>query len=205
MSAPTTTMSVTQALAELKLLRKRLDKQRDATFVTVKTKTRDVDVEEFSRHARSAYQSFQDLLLRYNKVKSAIVVSNATASVNVAGKDYSIAEAVERKRSIDLEKALLKQMQTQWKEVTNEIMVHQRVQQERLDKMILQEVGKDSKTSVEVINALTDMFLRNNKAELIDPLGLEKRITEFSKDIEEFETNIDWVLSESNGRITITI
>ncbi len=199
-------MSITQALAELKLLRKRLDSCiSHAKFVTLKTKTRVVDVDEFSRGARSSFQSFRDLLNRYNRIKAAIVASNATARVTVAGREYTIAEAVERKRSLSTEKEMLVIMKNQWEDVNEAAAVHQAAQQERLDKLLLQELGKDNKTSVEVVQALTDTFLKNNKAEVIDPLGLEARITEMTRELEDFETNVDWVLSESNGRITITV
>lgn len=206
MSAATQQMSITQALAELKLLRKRLDScTSNAKFVTLKTKTRPVDVDEFSRNARANYQSFKDLLNRYNRIKAAIVASNATARVNIAGREYVIAEAVERKRSLEMEKELLRVMKNQWEDTTEAAEVHQQAQQERLDKLLLQELGKDSKTSVDVVQSLTESFMRNNKAEVIDPLGLEARISEMTRELEDFETNVDWVLSESNGRISITV
>ena len=58
---------------------------------------------------------------------------------------------------------------------------------------------------MDVITALTDTFMKNNKADLIDPLGLEAKIKELSEELDNFETNVDWVLSESNGRTTITV
>lgn len=199
-------MSITQALAELKLLRKRLDGVLDdAKFVALKTKTRPVDTEKFSRSAQGSFQSFRDLLDRYNRIKAAIVVSNAAARVSVAGREYSVAEAVERKRSIETERRCLTLMQLQWQQVQREYENHNQTQQERLDKLVLQELGKDNKTSVEVVQNLTDAFWKNNKADVVDPLGLEERIKEYSKDIEEFELNVDWVLSEANGRVVIKV
>lgn len=199
-------MSITQALAELKLLRKRSDGVLDdAKFVALKTKTRPVDTDKFSRSAQGSFQSFRDLLDRYNRIKAAIVVSNATARVKVSSREYSVAEAVERKRSIETERRCLTLMQQQWQQVQRDYESHNQLQQERLDKLVLQELGKDNKTSVEVVQNLTDAFWKNNKAEMVDPLGLEQRIKDYSKDIEEFELNVDWVLSEANGRVMITV
>lgn len=206
MAAAKQQMSITQALAELKLLRKRLDSCiSNAKFVTLKTKTKPVDVDEFSKTARANFQSFKDLLNRYNRIKAEIVASNATARVSIAGREYTIAEAVERKRSLETEKELLSVMKNQWEVTTDSAEEHQRAQQDRLDKLLLQELGKDSKTSVDVVQSLTESFMRNNKAEVIDPLGLEARIGEMTREVEDFETNVDWVLSESNGRITISV
>jgi hypothetical protein len=206
MSASTQQMSITQALAELKLIRKRYEKiLHGAKFVTVKTKSKQVDVEEFNRTAKSSYQSFRDLLERYSAIKAAIVISNSKSVVTIGGQTYSVAEAVERKRSIAIEKDLLLHLKQQWVKAKEEVEQYQNIQQERLDKMILQELGKESKTNVEMVTALTDTFLKNNKADLIDPLSLETKIKALSEEIDTFETNVDWVLSESNGRTIITL
>lgn len=198
-------MSIAQALVELKLLKSRIGKCENTEFIAVKTKTRSFDIAEFSKTAKATLQSFKDLLNRYNTIRSRVVVSNATTRVTVAGSEYTVAEAVERKRSIEMEKDMLNALRSQFKRATNDVEAHQKTQQERLDKLLLQELGKDSKTNVEVVDALTETFLKNNKADLIDPLGLQEVISAMDKSIQDFETNVDWVLSESNGRTTITL
>ena len=198
-------MSLSQALVELKLLKSRIGKCTSTSYVTVKSKTKTVDVADFTKNAKASLQSYKDLLNRYNVIRSKVVVSNATTCVSVAGVEYTVAEAVERKRSIEMEKSMLGVLRSQFKAATAEIESHQKAQQERLDKLLLQELGKDSKTNVDVVDALTETFLKNNKAELIDPLGLQEVITTMEKSIQDFESNVDWVLSESNGRTQITV
>jgi hypothetical protein len=56
-----------------------------------------------------------------------------------------------------------------------------------------------------VITQLTETFLAQNKAEVLDPLNLETKISEMNRSIEEFETKVDWVLSESNGRTVLSL
>lgn len=198
-------MSISQALVELKLLKSRILKCNSVQYVAVKTKTKVVDVADFTKNAKASLQSYKDLLNRYNVIRSKVVVSNATTRVSVAGVEYTVAEAVERKRSIEMEKSMLGVLRSQFKAATTEIESHQKLQQERLDKLLLQELGKDSKTNVDVVDALTETFLKNNKAELIDPLGLQEVIATMEKSIQDFESNVDWVLSESNGRTQITV
>jgi hypothetical protein len=198
-------MSISQALVELKLLKARIRKCTGASYVTVKTKTKTVDVVDFTKSAKANLQSYKDLLNRYNTIRSKVVVSNATTRVSVASVEYSVAEAVERKRSIEMEKTMLDVLRSQFKLANADIESHQKVQQDRLDKLLLQELGKDSKTNVDVVDALTETFLKNNKAELIDPLGLQEVIATMEKSIQDFESNVDWVLSESNGRTVIVV
>jgi hypothetical protein len=198
-------MSISQALVEIKLLKSRIGKCKHVDFITVKTKIKTVDVTDFSKSAKANLQSYKDLLNRYNVIRSKVVVSNAMTRVSVAGVDYTVAEAVERKRSIEMEKDMLGVLRSQFKHATSEMESHQKVQQERLDRLLLQELGKDSKTNVDVVDALTETFLKNNKAELIDPVGLQEVINTMEKSIQDFETNVDWVLSESNGRTQIRV
>lgn len=199
-------MSITQALAKLKLIRKRIQNViNEGDFIKMKTKKTSFDVEEFSKDVKSSFQSFSDLVILYNKMKSAIVISNATTTVNIAGKVYTVAEAVERKRSIEFEKELLEKMKMQYNEVKRLYESHQASELARVERLLSVELGKDSKTNPDTIKVLSESFLADNKATIIDPLHLESLIKSSSKEIELFETTVDYTLSESNGKTMITI
>jgi predicted transposase YbfD/YdcC len=205
-AAASASISVTQALAELKLLRRRVDNAlEDAKFICLKKKRDLLDVARFSADATASYQSYQDLVSRYNKLKAAIVQSNAIACVTIGDKTYTVADAVERKRNLGMEKVFLSTLQEQYREVQEAMKAHQAQEQARVERLLQVELGKDSKTNVETIQSLTDTFLAQNKAEIVDPLNLADKITALNRNIEEFETKVDWVLSESNGRTLITL
>jgi len=205
-TADTTSISITHALAEIKLLRKRVEScLDDATFTTLKTKRTLLDADRFGTQARASYQSYTDLLARYNKLKSAIVISNAMTRVTVAGKEYTVAEAVERKRSIEFDKRLLDVMREQHLTVQREYKAHSEAEQMRVERLITSELGKDSKTSVDTVRALSETFLAENRADILDPLRLSVLIAQMTKEIEDFEMTVDWVLSEANGRTMISI
>jgi len=199
-------ISVSQALAELKLLRKRILNTINQSSLIVLKKKRDLlDVNRFTVEAQASYQSYRDLLARYNAIKAAIVLSNASTKVSIAGTEYTVADAVERKKTIALEKDMLKKMQYQYEMVNHEHTSHVNAENVRVERLIQTELGKDSKTNVEVITQLSETFLAQNRAEIMDPLSLAKEIATLNKAIEDFETKVDWVLSESNGRTTIRV
>jgi hypothetical protein len=201
-----TEISITQGLAELKLLKSRLDSAiSSGQYVALKTKARPIDTVEFSRTAQGYYQSYSDLLSRYNRIKSAIVISNATTHVSIASKEYTVAEAIEHKRNLHMKKTMLSTLQTQLKTVNDSFARHTNDIQARAERLLEVELGKDSKTNVENSNQFVESFLKSNKAEIIDPLKLDTLIAELSKEISEFETTVDWVLSESNGRTKICV
>ena len=199
-------ISISQALAELKLLRKRIQTATSNSVFTVLKKKRDLlDVPRFTADAQASYQSYKDLLNRYNSIKAAIVLSNASTRVSIAGTEYTVADAVERKKTIEMEKNMLHQMQMQFDKVKNDYDSHTSSENARVERLIQTELGKDSKTNVEVITQLSETFLAQNRAEIVDPLNLAKEIAVLNKTIEDFETKVDWVLSESNGRTTICV
>ena len=199
-------MSITQALAELKLLDKRIQKSLDhVTWAQVKTKSHPVDTEKFSKSVQAEYQSFIDLVKRRDAIKRAVVTSNATTRVKVADWEGTVAEAIEYKTSILYKRRLLDILRMQLLTAKDQFQEQQEAVDARLEKLLHSELGKDVKTSPETITALTNTFRENNKVELVDPLDLAVRTQALEDEIESFETNVDWVLSETNGKTLITV
>ncbi len=199
-------MSVTQGLSELKLLEKRIATAlRNIEWATVRTKTRAVDVDAFTRQARAEYQSYNDLLARRLRIKCAIVTSNATTRVKVGIWEGSVAEAIEYKTSISYKKTLLADMKRILLLKREEFDKEQESINRRLDVLLQSELGKDVRTNPDTIQTLTTTFRESNKVELIDPLNLAEKIKVLELEIDEFDANVDWVLSESNGRTMILV
>ena len=99
-------ISITEALNELKLYDSKILKAiTNAKLVGAAKKFSDkVGVfkkEDFEDRAKASYQSVTDLIANRNALKSAIVKSNAITEVTVNGKTMTVAEAIERKNSID--------------------------------------------------------------------------------------------------------
>jgi hypothetical protein len=218
----TQTMSVTQALAELKLLDKRIskiyapasygyhyDSSSEDTFnfewVAVRTKTNPVDVEQLKRSAQADWQSFTDLLARRDRMKRAIVKSNATTVVKIGSWEGTVAEAIEQKASISYKKGMLEAAKKHLLAVRERFEKSKKEVQERLDKLLQSELGKDVRTNPDTIAAITVSFLESNKVELVDPLNLATKVKQLEEEVENFQSNVDWVLSEANGRAMIEI
>lgn len=226
-------MSIAQALAELKLVDKRIRKilgsaggkssaysssdapygfepaAQEATgglnWVAVSTKTTPVNVEEQRRTAMAEWASFTDLVTRRDRIKKAVVLSNATTRVAVGSWEGTVAEAIEHKSSIQYKKLLLDSCKKHLNAVKRQQKEAEAEVQSRLDRLLQSELGKDVRTNPETIQSITASFRDNNRVEFVDPLGLADRVKELEEQVEEFETNVDWVLSESNGRTMITI
>ena len=76
---------------------------------------------------------------------------------------------------------------------------------QKLDILLESNFGKDIKASATDVEAISKPYLEQNEWELVDPLGIVGRIEKFEKEIDEFEHEVDFVLSESNTITTIEI
>ena len=203
-------ITVTKALSELKLLDKRINRGIvDGKFVGKvvgeEKKVEQTDIEEFKKDAQSSYNSVVDLIERRNKIKSAIVASNAVTNVNIAGKTYTVAEAIERKNSIQYEIDLLQVLKTQYASVLEGIEHINENVQRRLDNSLESMLSNDGKQDNEFIQQFTENFNKKNQAKIVDPLNIKEKIESLESEIEDFLSEVDHELSVSNATTTITI
>lgn len=206
-------MSITRGLAELKLLSSRVERSIiDSSFIVANKKSAKkvnnvYTIAEFINNAKSTYQSITDLIERRKEIKSAIVDSNAKTMVTISGKTMSVAEAIERKDSIKFEKLLLENMIKQYNSSVVLANRQNEIVQTKLDELLLVTFGKENKqkTSDSEIAMISNPYLEQNEWELINPLSLHEKIESMKREIEEFENECDFILSESNTITKITI
>jgi hypothetical protein len=205
-AATTQKMSVTQGLAELKMLDKRINTHlRHLRWCDVSTEANRVDAEKLKGKAEAEYQSYMDLVKRRDSIKRAIVLSNATTRVKVADWEGTVAEAIEHKSSIEYKRRLLESMKEQLQESRGKYEAAKGQMDSRLERLLQSELGKDVKTNPDTLAALTNTFRAQNKVELVDPLDLAAKVAALEEEITSFETNVDWVLSEANGKTAVEI
>ena len=202
-----TQISVTRALAEVKSLNDRIEKAtRGTSFigVTVGGKVPNgADLQATQNTLKANLQSVQDLIARRQKVKSAVVRSNALTVVTINGVDMTVAEAIERKGSIDKDRALLAVLKAQQAQVRTAIERNNVAMQGKIDAMILTAVGKDRKATEEELEAISKPYTVSNITAALDPSGLDAVIQKLEDDVNGFVFEVDFVLSEANAKTVI--
>ncbi|OKH52244.1 hypothetical protein NIES2101_15595 [Calothrix sp. HK-06] len=206
-------MTVTDALAELTLLQKRIDSattalQNDALITVVevgKIPTGYRTREEYEVNARAALQRVNALMERRQLIKRAIVLANASTRVTVAGQEMTVAEAIEMKNFIAYYEKVLATMQSAYNQTRNQYEKAQAKVKERLDKLALEVLGKNEAVNSEQYQALTDSFMAREGVELLDPTNIAREIERRQEFIEDFKSSVDRVLSISNARTNIEI
>ncbi len=206
-----TTMTVTDALADLTLLEKRIDSARshlsNNTLIAVvevgKVPTGFRSRDEHATQARASLQRVDDLIARRRAIKRAIVLSNAATMVTVAGQEMTVAEAIEMKHFIAYLESVLATMQLAHSQTRKEYEVARVRVKERLDKLAMEVLGKNA--SADKYQSLADSFLAREGVELLDPTNIAEQIERRQNFVEEFKSTVDRVLSISNARTTIEV
>lgn len=203
-------ITVTEGLSVLKNITQKIQKAtNESIFITSYTKGKDVNgyasKEDFEAKVKSSYQSIKDLIERRNKLKSAIVGSNATTNVVIGDKSYTVAAAIERKSSIELEKIVLNKMVQQFNQTNSVVERNNNQAQTRLDDLLKTTFGKDSKVNPEDQDSIANSFWNKNQTITCDPLNLRSVIESLSDDINNFVTEVDVKLSISNSTTFIDV
>jgi hypothetical protein len=209
----TESMTIHQALVELKTLEKRITTEiRSVVYVVANkhgnTKIEGIPVKEYSQTVTSHYQKVRDLMRRREAIKRAVVLTNAQTTVAVAGKTYTVAEAIEMKNH-GLEGLNLLLMR-----LTNDYTTAKRTAdnangdtlERRADDHIKNLFGNsDMKGASEEVRNAREEFIKNQTMELVDPIGIQKEMEKLSEEIVNFQMEVDSALSVSNALTTITI
>lgn len=207
-------MTITRALSELKTLQSRYSKSiRDLNLVAVKqgSKLRSPNAsykeEDFVQNAVECLQSSDAIYARIIAIKSAIDRSNSTTTIKIGAREMTIQEALVYKKYIDLKKAKLSELRSLAKDARNDFDSAIQENQNSIERMISGNVGRDG-TDTQKANARKEAedYIEKTKAvSMVDPCGIDQLIRALDEEITEFETNIDYALSESNSTTKISL
>ena len=203
------TITITQALNELKLLDSKINKAISSNnYVGVAKKCSNmvgaITKTEFGSRVQSKYQSVLDLIAERAKIKAAIVISNASTKVKIADVTMTVAEAIERKTSIEYEKDLLVTLKSQYADCSNSVNRQNREVDNQITKMIQGMTSGEKETTSDPA-AVEKFYRENNECELVDPIKIFDEFTALEEKIDNFESEVDTILVVSNSSTFITI
>lgn len=206
-------MTVQRALNELKIIDERLSK-RLTEFVVIGTKkvsearvveTRE-SIVEFENRAKGVLDSVDGLLKHQQELKHAIMTSNATTMIEVAGKTYSVMTAIDRKRTIENEKLVVRHMRDALARAEYKVNQENDKMESYVQRQTNAMAGGDlSSKKDDYIIAFEKSYREQNSWDLVDPLKLRDLIEQREQEISMFELEIDTALTVSNAITKIEI
>lgn len=206
------TMTVHAALCEMKTMEKRISKVIEelkpiATKENAAKKVKGIEIKQFEANAKEGEQQALDMMARFNALKRAVNQYNASAPIEIEGRNYTIAEALWlMKYGMTYKKLLLTKYESEYnaantyleKKNGNEL----NAAAERSADVALG--GKD-KTNAEEYLDMVENYKKRHQQEFVDPLNLKQRITELRAEIAGFESAVDAKIQTSNAITEITI
>lgn len=198
-------VTIHRALSELKLIgakiQKGIDELQPSGIVQKDKLVNNVyQKEDFEKKAKEGFQSVMDLIDRRNRIKSAIVKANGVTVVDIAGEKMTIADAINLKAVIGFKKAVNESL----KKKHNGAKANLEKNNTQIDANALQlaqvALGKQGiKIGDDDVQKVTGQYLYANKFSLVDPIGVDNKVSELEKKVSDFEAEVDAVLSEINA------
>ena len=202
------TMTVFEALQEVKLLKQKISKVRNEMlplFFVPAVKGKDVDIEGHDKERIKAsvqawwdkYQSYEN---RLNLLSGLIYESNLKTPMEVAGRKYtSIAAAITRYKTIDSEIKLYSDLLKEYKRVAASVINanNRNLGQEN----ILRAVNPtDIQYEPEQLESLKSSYIAATEQEVYDPLGLAEndRLVNLVDETAEFRERFHTELNKLN-------
>ena len=200
-------MSVHRGLAELKLYENKINSSMQSTFVVANKKSNKNiggrTVAEVRDLIKGNFDSITSLIENRKRVKAEIVKSNSKTMVVVGGKEMSVAEAIERKNSVVFEQNFLGTLRNQFNLQNNVVDSKNNELSQKLEGYLQATLGENREA--EQVKQLTKTFNDNNEYELVDPAKIQDKIDSLQTQIQEFQSQVDYILSESNAKTFISV
>ena len=205
-------MNVHKALTELKVIDARINKAiTQPAFVAIKKHSaeniRGMTVKQVTDGITSSYQSAVDLIIRRNAIKRAVVLSNARTRVIIAGKEYTIAEAIDMKNNgMDGYRKLRDTLRQQLQTCTRSAERDNEMLENKADAFIKDVYGNSDMSKVgEGAKKDRKEYIAAQTVELVDPLDVLRKIEELDELINSFMIEVDSALSVSNAVTEIEV
>lgn len=209
-----TKISVTRALASISKIEDKINKRiynldcikiAKGTGNNCKIPGYIGSVEDFKKSVTNDYQGLQDLLAVRDELKAKIVKSNAETIVKIGHVSMTVAEAIERKRTICFKQELLNKLCAQHTSAQLLLAKEEKSLEDKLENARAPYIQRDKAPDAEQIKTVEAPIRMMNTPSVVDPLELASKIRSLEEEIEDFLSNVDFALSESNAKTEIEI
>jgi hypothetical protein len=201
-------MSITRALAELKLLDKKIEDKIAKLVVATGYVPNEAALhgDALVKDEQAKLAQVTGLISRRKTLKDAIVASNASTVIEVGGVKMTVAAAIERKTSISLDKKLENRLRTAFYTVKAKVDQHNDQVKIKADQQATAVLGAQStKDKGEEYTSVVKAYADRNSGKVYSLPDVEKLIESLQESIDNFESEVDFILSESNTRTEIDV
>ena len=199
-------MSITRALAQVKLIESKLGRAFAGFDVEINGKLKyfpNFTTEQFEKEALVEVNSFEDLFKNRLKVKSAIARANIDTKISLLDTEYSIIELIDLKNSSQYKKNVYTNLINNYNKCKSDVVNQDVKIENEVSKQV--EVANSNKTQVskDLTTTLTETYKTLWGGKII---GLDiNKISKEKEDLDKLVAEIDMILSEINSKTEIEV
>jgi hypothetical protein len=199
-------LTIARALNEVKMLTKRIQKTAEVRSFVKSQKgeagnQEPVGAVDFEAHV----QSLQKLIENRAQIKNAISLANAQVLINVGQYRLTISAALAMKEGIEAQKLALNHVKKDYQNVKGQVNLMNDEADNKLANILEQNFSKDKRADANDYDAIAVPFNKANLTQVVDEEILLKNMEAYEAMIEEFESEVDFALSEANAQVKIKI
>jgi hypothetical protein len=207
-------MSITRALVELKNLNDRIVRAvSEGKYVAVSVGSNlhqkvpgFVSPEAATAAITGSFDKVEQLISNRQKIKSAIVLSNARTTVELVGKSMTVAEAIEMKSTLDFRKDYMLALRQQLHTANQQVEKQNTALEATIDSLLTTLYGSEkAKISADDAANVSKPQRDQKQATLFDPVSIAKKMEVLQAEIDVLTSEVDFVLSESNAKTEIEV
>lgn len=213
---PKMKMSITRALVELKNLDNKIKQAIQGVHFIGVTTGKDNNKKVFipsGNDVASAQQLIQgnfdkatQLISNRQRIKAAVVKSNAVTEVKLAGKLLTVAEAIETKTSLPYKELLLTTLVQQANSANTHVSNINNKMNEDIDKALQVVYGNEKgKVQSEMYEQVAEPQRKQKEGAILDPAKIDLKIKSLQDEIQTIKSELDFVLAESNAKTEIEV
>jgi len=207
----TITITIYEALAKKKILESQIDHLTTYTLVYPKKKFLDetsdgIKTSDIEKKIQARYDKSVAVMKNYSTIKAAINEANAKTTVTIAGREYSIANAIARQRNLSKEEQMYRVMLAEYHNVEMNVkkMNEKNLSADAISAYI-QKTSNGTKMSEELVRELTEEYKKRFEVEVFDPMNSKEKAEEALEEIKKFREEIHFALTQANINTTITV
>ena len=199
-------MSITRALAQVKLIESKLGRAFAGFDVEINGKLKyfpNFTTEQFEKEALVEVNSFEDLFKNRLKIKSAIARANIDTKISLFDTEYSIIELIDLKNSSQYKKNVYTNLINNYNKCKSDVVNQDVKIENEVSKQV--EVANSNKTQVskDLTTTLTETYKTLWGGKII---GLDiNKISKEKEDLDKLVAEIDMILSEINSKTEIEV
>lgn len=199
-------MSITRALAQVKLIESKLGRAFAGFDVEINGKLKyfpNFTTEQFEKEALVEVNSFEDLFKNRLKIKSAIARANIDTKISLLGTEYSIIELIDLKNSSQYKKNVYTNLINNYNKCKSDVVNQDVKIENEVSKQV--EVANSNKTQVskDLTTTLTETYKTLWGGKIV---GLDiNKISKEKEELDKLVAEIDMILSEINSKTEIEV